>query len=213
MSAFSQEASESGRVGEIHSDNLVYTGVSPTPPPVCKCSNPWICEECRRYRANKIYKSNLRWLSEAINDSTEVHFVAFTVRTGQDWQKEVEELFHRWSTLGKLRTMLRKRKKIEGFGSIVRGTAFLHLTNQVGALHPHLHALIVAKKSCNSSANIIEAWNSLGPGYCEPQKCRSLRRALRYTVNGQIPQDEVLAARLRRHLFSKKTVRRIGGCH
>jgi len=174
----------------------------------CNCERRWECDECREYWIRRRQRSNERWLADAIGSDGETWFGMFTIKTNGDWQAEVNELFSRWSRLGKLRSQLRYRANQNGLGAIRRGIGVIHLVGSNGHYQPHLHAVLVSDPSLDIRP-ITNAWQSVG-GYADMQSARSLGAVVRYSIAGPLPdavEDRKEVATLLRGV---RIVRRLG---
>ena len=173
----------------------------------CKCSNRWMCSECRGYWIARRTSSSLRWLSES---QGEYMFATLTIRTAEDWAKECEVLWGSWRKLGRLRSCDRRRRNSKtGLVQVMRGVAALHLVNKERGWQPHLHAVLC----CDSALDIgmmERAWKSVGGGYADVERVRSLKACIRYAIAGELPADEQSRRKVSRLLHGVRVIRRIG---
>jgi|GEM_PF-3358521 len=184
-------------------------GTSVTTPQRCQCSLRWECEECREYWVRRRQRTCYRWLEDALREDGQAWFAHLTIPAKGDWTAETNELFLRWSKLGKARSQQRFRAKQDGLACIRRGIGCLHLVNESKAWQPHLHAVLVTDRTTEDQS-LVNNWQAMGVGYAEVELARSLGAVVRYSIAGPLPSDCEKRRMLSEALKGVRMIRRIG---
>ncbi len=168
---------------------------------LCNCGQRFVCSTCRRSRIRRLVRTH----AKPIELSGIPWAVLLTVAGTGDYLRDVNEMFQRWSLLGRQRSrQLRKIRRTGPLAQVQYGVAGVHFYTPRG-LRPHLHAVLAMVDRLDVGL-LSDHWGD----WCNGSEVRTtVERSLAYAFGGWIPDDSA-RQQLQRVFHGRQLVRRIG---